>query len=345
MCHQLLPFKRLWGDCSNVRRGVGWLLVSLCIGCMGCSGPQSILDPAGPSALIISWLWWGMFSFFTLVFVIVVTLWIYAMRKGSQVPDSARARVIHNRWIIGGGIILPLTTVTVLLAVGIPAGQRVLLLPPSEQAPLRVDVVGHRWWWEIRYPDADVIIANQLYVPVNRPLDFHVTTADVIHSFWVPRLGRKIDMVPGRVHQVSLLASSVGTMRGQCAEFCGTGHAHMVLDVEVLEADAFESWLQQRQQPIDVPAEYAAAADAFRDHCGDCHRVAGISTGTSAPDLSDVGARRLLGAGMRSEDLNVGQWLATHPTFVKESSTLDHSQLAVTERSEIAAWLETLGND
>lgn len=346
LCHQLLRDKALLNEKSTVRDRASWLSVFICILCAGCSGPQSTLDPIGPAASIISWLWWGMFSFFTLVLVVVVCLWIYAMGRKSSAPNEAHAKRVHRRWLVGGGLILPLFSVTVILAVGIPAGQRVASLPSQGQAPLRVEVVAHQWWWEVRYPDAEVVIANQFYLPVDQTVDIYVTSPDVIHSFWVPRLGGKIDVIPGRTNHLRLQASDTGIMRGQCAEFCGVGHAHMVLDVEVLTAQSFDSWLQQRQQPIEVPAEHRAAAEMFAESCGHCHAVTGVTTGASAPDLSDVGERRLLGAGRRhKERIDVERWLATHPTFVEGASAPDHRKLAVDERGRIAAWLETLGND
>lgn len=345
LCHQLLPIKRFLIGSNITRMYKLWLLVAISFTFAGCSGPQSILDPAGPSALIISWLWWGMFAFFTLVWLVVVCLWIYASRRQNEAPDSQRARLIHRRWIIGGGIILPLTSVTVLLVLGIPAGQRVLL-SNTDKAPMRVEVVGHRWWWEIRYPDASVVTANQFYLPVERPVDVYVTTEDVIHSFWVPRLAGKIDLIPGRVNHIRLQASSMGTMRGQCAEFCGAGHAHMLLNVEVLAPAEFNAWLQRRQQDVEVPAEHSAGAAAFVEHCGHCHSVSGVTTGDSAPDLSDVGNRRLLGAGLQVEQRrSVSSWLATHPTWFEGVKTPDHRKLAPERRSEIAAWLETLGHE
>lgn len=304
-----------------------------------------MLAPAGPAAEIISRLWWGMFSFFTLVLVVVVALWIYALRRQKSTSDEARAHKIHLRWIIGGGILLPLSTVTVLLAFGIPAGQQVLLLP-DEKPAMAIEVVGHRWWWEVRYPDANVVTANEFVLPVDHTAEVHLTTADVIHSFWIPRLNGKVDLVPGREHLLRLRASTTGPMRGQCAEFCGTGHAHMVLDVNVLPQAEFDAWLQRRQQPVQVPPEHAAAAEAFTENCGQCHRVAGVSDGNAAPDLTNVGARRLLGITRRSDQqVSIQQWLRRHPTYLEGGATPDHRLIAADQHQTIAAWLETLGND
>jgi cytochrome c oxidase subunit II len=312
---------------------------------VGCEGPQSALNPAGPAAQTIAQLWWGMFTFFSAVLLAVVVLWLYAMKRPYQTHDEAQARRIQMRWIIGGGIILPMTSVLVLLSVSIPAGQRILTLPTSTP-PLRIEVIGNRWWWAIRYPDSGVITTNQLYLPVDQVVDVYVSTADVIHSLWVPRLAGKIDLIPGRTNHLRLLASTLGSMRGQCAEFCGNGHAFMVLEVEVLAADDFAQWLSRRQTPVTVVPEHQQGAAAFSEHCGACHRVAGITAGGNGPDLTQVGGRRLLGPEPRDgQPFTVSTWLATHPTGFEGAATPDHRQLAVGQRDPIAAWLETLGHD
>lgn len=215
----------------------------------GCSGPLSTLDPAGPSARAAAWLWWGMFAFFSLVLVVVVALWLYAMARAPGSPSVQEEHHIHRRWIIGGGLVLPIASITVLLIFGIPAGHRMLPLPPATGEVIRIDVTGHQWWWEVRYPGTAIQLRDELHIPVGVPIDIHLTTADVIHSFWVPRLGGKLDTIPGRTNILRLEADSAGVYRGQCAEFCGLHHAHMQFTVEAHQPDAYASWLKEAAAP------------------------------------------------------------------------------------------------
>lgn len=187
-----------------------------------------------------------MFGFSALVVLAVTILWLYAMwRKPGDIAE-AEARRLYNRWIIGGGLLLPLASIVVLVSIGIPMGYRMLPLPLAE-APLRIEVTGHQWWWEVRYPDAGVVKINELHLPAGVPVDLHMTSADVIHSLWVPRLAGKLDVIPGRINILRLRADAPGRFRGQCAEFCGTGHAHMVLSVEAHAAQDFAAWLEAHQ--------------------------------------------------------------------------------------------------
>ncbi len=212
-----------------------------------CSGPQSTLAPAGPAAQAVAELWWAMAAFAAGVLVVVVGLWLYAMGRSPRDLSPEQARRVGRRWIVGGGLVLPITAIVALLAFAIPIGHRLLPLPLPEQTPLRIDVVGHQWWWEVRYPDARVTAANRLHLPVGQPVDVHVSSADVIHSFWVPRLGGKIDAIPGITNVIRLYADRPGVFRGQCAEFCGAQHARMILSVEAQASRAFDAWLSARQ--------------------------------------------------------------------------------------------------
>jgi cytochrome c oxidase subunit II len=211
----------------------------------GCDGPFSTLQPAGPSAAAAASLWWGMLLFATTVLVAVVALWLLAMWRDPGEIDDAAAQRVQNRWIIGGGLVLPLASITVLLAFGIPAGHRMLPLPPAEGEALRIEVTARQWQWRVHYPDSDITLHNAVHIPAGVPVDVHLTSEDVIHSFWVPRLGGKLDMLPGRTNVLRLQAHEPGSYRGQCAEFCGVGHAHMHFTVEVHAPEAFEHWLQQ----------------------------------------------------------------------------------------------------
>lgn len=208
----------------------------------GCQGSQSILDPAGPSASAIATVWWWMFAVAALVFVGVVFAWFMSMRPRVAM-DAATARRVERRFLIGGGLLLPTVSVTALLIFGSPAGFHQLPLPGGQAAPLRVEAIGHQWWWEIRYPNGQSV-RNELRLPAGRPVDIHTKSSDVIHSFWVPALGGKLDAVPGRTLVVRLQGDRLGTYRGQCAEFCGAGHAHMTMSAVVMAPEAFDAWLQ-----------------------------------------------------------------------------------------------------
>lgn len=308
----------------------------------GCDGAYSILDPASTSAAIAASFWWGMFIWFTLVLVAVVVLWLYAMaRKGRPQQDATAVRQ-GRRWILGGGIILPLVSIAVLMAFGLPLGHRTL--PAKESPTMGIQVVGHQWWWEVRYPDAGVITANQLHIPAGEPVNIHVTGEEVIHAFWVPRLAGKIDMIPGHINVIQLEAEEPGLYHGHCSEFCGLLHAHMAFTVRAHTREEFEAWLRARQAPTKLgPAEHGIAAD-FQKYCGRCHRVAGVSSGTEGPDLSDVGSRDSLGAGtIPLEDGAILRWLNDHQSLKPGNLMPEHKGRVPPETLEaIAEWLETL---
>jgi len=211
----------------------------------GCAGPYSMLDPAGPSAHEAAFLWWGMFGFFMLVLVAVCGLWLYAMVRDPGEVSPQAARKIQNRWIIGGGILLPGISILVILIFGIPAGHRMLPLPQDDV--LRIDVTARQWHWEFHYPGTAITLIDQMHIPAGVPIDVHLTTTDVIHSFWVPRLAGKLDTIPGRINVQRLQADQPGIYGGQCAEFCGPGHAHMKFTVHAHSADDFAAWLAAEQ--------------------------------------------------------------------------------------------------
>jgi len=213
----------------------------------GCAGPVSTLQPAGPAAREAAQLWWGMLTVGVIVLIGVVALWLHALRRPSAMVGPAEAKRITLLWLVGGGLLLPGFTLIALLAIGIPAGHRMLPLPlAGGEAPLRIEVIGHQWWWEVHYPDSGVVLADELHLPAGQPVDVVVRSADVIHSFWIPRLAGKIDMVPGRSNLIRLQADEAGEYRGQCAEYCGVSHAFMVLRVVAHEPAAYAAWQQER---------------------------------------------------------------------------------------------------
>lgn len=213
----------------------------------GCSGPQSMIDPAGPAAAAVASLWWWMFGFSLIVLTLIIALWFYAMRSTPRRHTREQERRIAGRWIVGGGIVLPMASIIVLLVFGLPVGQRLLPGAAGPQ-PLRIEAIARQWWWEIRYPDLDEALVNEFRLPVGRPVEVHVASRDVIHSFWIPSLGGKIDAMPGRTNVVRLEATRPGRLRGACAEFCGLAHSRMILDVHAMPAEAFDQWFAQRRR-------------------------------------------------------------------------------------------------
>ncbi|MBZ8138366.1 cytochrome c oxidase subunit II [Rubrivivax gelatinosus] len=214
----------------------------------GCEGPLSILDPAGPSARAIATVWWWMLGVAALVFVGTVAAWLLALRRRAA-PSGEQARRGARRWLVVGGLLLPSVAVLALLLAGSPAALHQLPLPGGGAAPLRVHAIGSQWRWELHYPDAGVTRVGELRLPAGRAVDVHTESRDVIHSFWVPRLGGKLDAVPGHVRVVRLQADAPGRYRGVCAEYCGSGHADMVMTVVAMEPAAFDAWLDSQRPP------------------------------------------------------------------------------------------------
>lgn len=208
-----------------------------------CSGPYSSLDPAGPSASTAALLWYAMFAYAAVVFVVVLLLWIQAARRPADAPDDPRTLRTQQRWILGGGVLLPMLSISLLLLFGIPMGRSMLPLPPADGGEaFVVEVTAHQWWWQVEYPGAGINLVDEMHIPAGVPVDVHLMTADVIHAFWVPRLAGKMDTIPGRTNVLRLLADEPGIYRGQCAEFCGLAHAHMKFTVHAHDADEFAAW-------------------------------------------------------------------------------------------------------
>ncbi len=236
---------------------------------VGCAGRQSILEPAGPSAQAIAGVWWWMLGGAALVYIGVVAVWLQAMRPDRAGmdgfiggADEGAAAPAGQRWIIGGGIVLPAVAITLLLVFGSSAGLHQLPLPlhgAGGAAPMRIDAIGRQWLWTLHYPGSGVTLRNEMRLPVGRTVDIHVSSLDVIHSFWVPRLGGKLDAIPGRTGIVRLRADQPGTFRGQCAEFCGLGHAHMVMTVHAMPQAEFDAWLATQASSMAPDAGSTAA--------------------------------------------------------------------------------------
>ncbi|MDQ3802592.1 MAG: cytochrome c oxidase subunit II [Acidobacteriota bacterium] len=280
----------------------------------GCAGAQSALDPAGPQAGRIGWLWWLMLYTLTAVFVVVMSFLLVAafrprgaFRGETEVtpdtqPDPGRERRM-SRTVIGG-VVATVVILFVLLVSSFLTGRRLYSTAQAEGA-LVVKVTGHQWWWEVEYedplPSRTLTTANEIHIPTGRPVLFKLKSNDVIHSFWVPNLHGKTDLVPGHETKTWLRADRAGTYRGQCAEFCGHQHAHMAFMVVAETPEQFGTWYEAQLQPGAEPSTPAQARGRevfLSSPCIMCHRIQGTDAGgTVGPDLTHVASRPTIAAG------------------------------------------------
>jgi cytochrome c oxidase subunit 2 len=311
----------------------------------GCNSGQAVTNPATGAAREINNLWWAMFAGAMVVFAAVLVLLVLAFvrRHRDDVSEDDRGPYMV---IIGGGLAAPIVLLAILFGFVIHV-MAATSAPTPGTARLTVDVIGHQWFWEVRYPGTTAVTANEIHIPANTPVDVRATTVDVIHSFWVPRLNRKIDMIPGRVNQIELDAPDPGVYRGQCSEFCGVGHAEMAFDVIVQSPSAFRAWLAGQARPAAPPAGAQATSGQqifMTAGCEDCHTIRGTSaSGRVGPDLTHLGTRRTLAAlTIPNTPSELFSWI-TNPQRVKPGAEMPgFASLPAAERRALVVYLEGL---
>jgi cytochrome c oxidase subunit 2 len=315
-----------------------------------CSGAQSALDPGGIEAARIARLFWVMTIGSAVIWLFVVGLATYALYVAPERTSERLARLL----IVGGGVVLPTVVLTALLIHGLamlPA-----FLEKAPEGSLRIQVSGEQWWWRVRYVPLGrylpagrdpVELANEIRLPMGEAVEFELESPDVIHSFWIPALAGKVDMIPGRKTRLRLTATRAGTYRGVCAEYCGTAHALMAFSVVVQSQQDFARWLEAQAKPA-APAVEARAREgeaSFRENgCGACHAIRGTrADGVVGPDLTHVGGRLSLGAGILSNDvLGFHDWI-TRTDGIKPGVHMPRfGMLADAERRAIATYLDSL---
>jgi cytochrome c oxidase subunit 2 len=317
----------------------------------GCGGGPSMLDPAGPDAARIAGLWWLVLALGTGVYVTVLVLLGLATlraRRADHSPerlrDEAGDRRVGRRFVVLGGIVGPGSVLLVLLLVSSPIGAEVASRPAS--VGVRVEVTGHRFWWEVAYPDAGFVTANEIHVPVGEPVEVSLTSTDVIHSFWVPQLHGKVDLTPGHQTSLTFQADQPGTYRGECAEFCGIAHARMHFLVIAEPRDRFDAWLAGQQEPAAPPAGGRAerGEEVFLSSaCAACHTVRGTpATGEVGPDLTHLASRRTIAAGtLPNTRGHLGGWILD-PQSLKPGHAMPPTNLTGEELQVLLGYLETL---
>jgi cytochrome c oxidase subunit 2 len=308
----------------------------------GCTGPQSALDTAGPSAASIHLLGLIMYAGATLVTLLVAALMLMPFLRQRDRPVSRKL------FLWGGGVMLPGLTLTALVPYVMTVGHESRAFTTPDR--LSVDVTGHLYWWAVSYQRADgrpgLASANELRLPVGEPVELHLRANDVIHSFWVPSLAGKTDMIPGRTNRMVIQADRPGVYRGQCAEFCGLQHALMAFDVIAMSRAEFDAWLTHAAQPAPDPQtpELREGRDLFTNlGCGACHAVRGLADGGLGPDLTRVGARRTIGAGAFPGGVgNIAAWIASAQHLKPGSAMPSYDQLDGPQLRSLAAYMESL---
>ncbi|CAA7612897.1 c-type cytochrome [Magnetospirillum sp. UT-4] len=311
-----------------------------------CSGPQSPLDAGSDEAAGIAILSWVMFAAAGLILVAVLALAAAAARAPAEQPRWAT----REGWVVAAGLVFPIVMLSALLAWGlsITGGGGGASSPP---AAFRIAVAGEQWWWRVTYlgPDGSALFstANELRLPIGQRVEVDLTSADVIHSFWVPGLAGKLDMIPGHVNTLPLVAGRAGTWRGQCAEYCGGAHALMAFTVTALPAPDFERWMAAQAAPAAEPdnAEGRRGRALFlASGCGACHAVRGTpASGTIGPDLTHVGGRPTIGAGLLpTQRGTLAAWIVDPGHLKPEVRMPPFPVFRGEDLRALAAWLESL---
>jgi cytochrome c oxidase subunit 2 len=311
-------------------------------------GDQSAFDPHGPIARSIATHgWWLLLISIAVYLVVMIAFFIALGRRRRETDDlpETDARLTRNVSIA--------VALTVVILVGIAASSVVAgrgIYSPSGAGAVTVDVVGHQWWWDFQYHDvtpSDVFTSpNELHIPVGVPVVIKAMSTDVIHSFWVPNLMGKRDLIPGIVTNTWIQADEPGVYRGQCAEFCGHQHAHMALNVVAEPMDTFQAWIRHQREPAMEPAtdEERRGKEVFlQSTCVTCHAIRGTDAGSHVgPELTHVGSRLMIAAGtLPNARGHLAGWIANSQS-IKPGNRMPPNALAADDLQAVLAYVRSL---
>jgi cytochrome c oxidase subunit 2 len=325
---------------------------SLLMACTGCSQPESMMRPGGPAAGNLSQVGWVIFILFGVVAFImwVLLAWAVSRKRGTLMWHAPWNEGGGQRWILIGGFAIPLV---VLCGVFVFALERMTQFPLHDMGHMNpeIEVVAHQWWWELHYigngVDKELTSANEIHIPVGRPVDLVLRTADVVHSFWVPALHGKVEFIPGQPNYIRIQASRPGRYEGQCSEYCGEEHARMRLLVVAQTPAEYDAWMQGQLKPAALPqdAEAMHGQEVFEQAaCALCHTVRGtIAMGKVAPDLTHLASREGIAANSyKNNQANLEAWV-THAQSLKPGATMpDLTQFTGTDLRALVAYLREL---
>lgn len=317
--------------------------ISCLVGCTTEATP-SAFQTQSPAAARIASLSWFLFVLGGLVYLVVMGILVFGLFRRRGAAASGRWQN-SGRWlIIGGGIVVPAIILLVIYSFTLSALSA--LSPVFAADNLTITMTGHQWWWEVEYPNREVVTANELHIPAGEPVAIRLASEDVIHSFWVPELNGKLDLMPGRINTLWLEADEPGEYWGLCAEYCGIQHAKMLFVVVAHAPEEFEAWLEAQRLPAAAPGNELTQMgfEVFMDvGCAQCHTISGTNaTGDLGPDLTHFASRQTLGAGIAPNNRgNLGGWIVD-PHGLKPGNLMPPSQLSGPQLQALLAYMETL---
>jgi cytochrome c oxidase subunit 2 len=312
------------------------------------SEAQSALQTAGPQAATISHLWWVFLAICVVVYVVVMVFLGFALARANRsgaVPRTSDRRLTR---VVATATAATVVILFVLLVATEGTGRA--LSRRGDPDTLYVKVTGHQWWWQVQYqhpsPDQQFETANEIHIPVGRPVVFLLTSSDVIHSFWVPSLHGKMDLIPTHQNTLWLRADKPGTYRGQCAEFCGLQHAHMSLLVVAEPPDTFEKWRRaqvETARPPDTAGEGRGEAAFTSLPCAMCHTIRGTpAAGRTAPDLTHLATRHTIAAGtLPNTRGHLAAWIVD-PQGVKPGNAMPQHPISADDLNALLDYLGSL---
>jgi cytochrome c oxidase subunit 2 len=311
---------------------------------------MSALEPASPYASRVADFFWYMLVTSAVIYLIVVAVLLVAvLRRREGMRGPAMEARLERRAGLSVAVALGVTVVVLLVTLGLDFGVGRANASPAT-SPITIQITGHQWWWEVAYEDSipqrRVTTANEIYIPVGRRVKLTMTSDDVIHSFWVPSLMGKRDLVPGYRTETWIQADRPGVYRGQCAEFCGHQHAKMAMEVVAVSEAEFAAWVTAQRQPATPPTDSLALAGQkifVGGSCAICHNITGtLASGQVAPDLTHLASRRTIAAGTLPNTRGHRAGWIVDPQGIKPGVRMPSNQLTPHQLRALLAYLETL---
>ena len=323
--------------------GASFLALALLLSACSSAGPQDFLnDLAGPNAKKADQLWDITFLIATVIFFIVEGLLVFALIRFRHKPGRQAAQFHGNTKL---EVVLTLIPAMILAGLAIPTLKTIFEISAKPKNALEVTVTAKQFWWQYDYEAFDFSTANELHVPTGQPVHLTLKGADVIHSYWIPRLTGAQDVVPGRENELTFSADEPGRYMGQCKEFCGLSHANMRLIVYAHDPADFQTWVAEQQKPAAPAAGDLAAGEKLflEGECVNCHAIAGTdAASTTGPDLTHFASRETFaGAMFRRTDENVASWLRDPPAM-KPGALMPDYGLSESEIDSLVAYLQSL---